>query len=130
MRLFLVILGVVIAVTAILFALQNSVITTIVFGIWRVEGSLALVLLLTMAVGFSVGILALIPTILQKNWKIANHKKRITELEKDSNEKIEKISSQRKRIDYLENSLKLEIGQTPSTQSEPTQPPRLPDESN
>jgi len=130
MRLFFVILGVVIAATAILFALQNTVTTTIVFAIWRIEGSLALVLLLTLAVGFSVGILALIPTILQKNWKIANHKKRITELEKDSNEKIEKISSQRKRIDYLESSLKLEMGQNPSTNSVPTSPPRLQDESN
>lgn len=118
MRLFFVILGVVIAVASILFALQNATTITIVFGIWKIEGSLALLLLLTLAVGFSVGILVSIPTLIKRNWKISHQKKRIHELEKDSNEKIQQISAQGKRIEYLENSLKLEMGETRSRESD------------
>jgi len=104
MRLFL-ILALIIALLAIVFALQNAVPIEIVFGLWRLEESLALVLLLTLTVGFVVGLLVSMPTITRREWKISNQKKKIIELENKLTENIERISSQRKRIDYLEKNL-------------------------
>ncbi|NEP60007.1 MAG: LapA family protein [Symploca sp. SIO2G7] len=108
MRLFL-ILASIIALLAIVFALQNAVSIEIAFGIWRLEESLALVLLLTLTVGFIIGLLVSIPTITKKEWKISNQKKMIVELENKLNENIERISSQRKRINYLESNIKSEL---------------------
>lgn len=108
MRLFL-ILASIIALLAIIFALQNAVTIEIAFGIWRLEESLALVLLLTLTAGFVVGLLVSMPTITRKQWQISTQKKRIMELERNLNENIATISSHRKRIDYLEKSLRTEI---------------------
>ena len=107
MRLFL-ILASIIALLAIVFALQNAVSIEIVFGIWRLEESLALVLLLVLTVGFLIGLLVSIPAIARKELKILSHKKRIAELENKLSANIERISSQRKRIDYLEGNIKSE----------------------
>jgi uncharacterized integral membrane protein len=117
MRLFL-ILALIIAILAIIFALQNAVPIEIAFGIWRLEESLALVLLLTLTVGFVVGLLVSIPTITRREWKISNQKKKIVELENSLNENIEQISSQRKRIDYLERNIQPEMNISQSNQLE------------
>lgn len=109
MRLFL-ILALVIAIAAIIFALQNAVPITVVLGVWQVEGSLALVLLLTLAVGFLIGLLVSMPTIFKRSWRVSHSKKKIGDLEKEVAQRNEKIVNQQKRIDYLEESLKSEMG--------------------
>ncbi|NES18634.1 MAG: DUF1049 domain-containing protein [Symploca sp. SIO3E6] len=121
MRLFL-ILASIIALLAIIFALQNSVTIEIVFGIWRLEESLALILLLVLTVGFIIGLLVSIPAITKKEWKILSQKKRIVELENKLSEHIERISSQRKRIDYLEDSIKSELDVSAVNESEHSWP--------
>ena len=77
-----------------------------------------MVLLLTLTVGFVVGLLVSIPTITRREWKIANQKKRIVELENKLNENVERISSQRKRIDYLERNMQPEIDISQANESE------------
>ncbi|NEP02394.1 MAG: LapA family protein [Symploca sp. SIO2E9] len=108
----------VIVATTIILALQNTATVAVNFAIWRLEASLAVFLLLTLVLGFLTSFLLSMPTVIQKNWKITNHKKRIAELERESNEMIETISAQRKRIEYLEKSLKLEIETTKSIEPE------------
>lgn len=99
-----------IAISAIVFALQNPFPVTVNLGFWQLEGSLALVLVFTLAVGFLVGLLVAMPTIIKRSWKIANQKKKIADLERVSTEQIQQLAKQHKRIDYLENRLKGEFG--------------------
>ncbi|MBE9128926.1 MULTISPECIES: LapA family protein [unclassified Coleofasciculus] len=104
LRLFLILAGI-IAISAIIFALQNAVPITISVWFWQLEGSLALVLVLTLVVGILVGLLVSMPAIIKRSWKIASHQKKITRLEKASSEQAQQITNQQKRIEYLEHSL-------------------------
>ncbi len=79
--LFLVILGVVIAIVAILFAFQNSAIVTINFGIWQFKESLAIILLVTLGLGIIISLLLSIPTIIKRGWQTSRQKKKIQALE-------------------------------------------------
>jgi putative membrane protein len=76
-----------IAISAVIFALQNSVAVTVSFLIWKFESSLALVLLISLGLGVLVSFLLSIPTMIKRNWSISNYKKRIQELE----EKIQEM---------------------------------------
>ncbi|MEQ8971705.1 MAG: lipopolysaccharide assembly protein LapA domain-containing protein [Coleofasciculus sp. C1-SOL-03] len=114
MRLFL-ILAVIIAILAIIFALQNAVPIAIILGIWRIEISLALVLVLTLGVGVVVGLLVSVPSLMRQKWKLAHQKRQNKDLEKELNEQTQQLANQQKRIDYLENSLKFNRDSAEST---------------
>lgn len=55
------ILSMIIAILAVVFALQNPYVITIKMGPFETEGSTALVLIVTFAVGVLVGVLATLP---------------------------------------------------------------------
>ena len=86
------ILGLVIAVLAVIFALQNSMTITISFLAWEVTGSLSLVLLITLAIGALIGLLVLAPSVIKNSIAASNGRKRIGALEKELNEKKIKIA--------------------------------------
>jgi len=75
-----------IAISAVIFALQNSVPVTVSFLIWKFESSLALVLLISLGLGVLMSFLLSIPTMIKRNWSISNYKKRIHELEENIKE--------------------------------------------
>ena len=75
-----------IAISAVIFALQNSVPVTVSFLIWKFESSLALVLLISLGLGVLVSFLLSIPTMIKRNLAISNYKKRIQELEENIQE--------------------------------------------
>jgi uncharacterized integral membrane protein len=77
------ILALVIAIIAVIFALQNTATVTIVFFIWKVTGSLSLVLLVTLAIGVVIGLLVLAPTAIKSSFQASGHRKRIALLEKE-----------------------------------------------
>jgi lipopolysaccharide assembly protein A len=81
MVLFLV-LALAISILAGIFALQNSVPITVWFLFWEFEGSLALVLLCTFALGVVVSLLVSAPAMIRKRLAVANQNRRINELEK------------------------------------------------
>ena len=81
MVLFLV-LALAISILAGIFALQNSVPITVSFLLWEFEGSLALVLLCTFALGVVVSLLVSAPAMIRKRLAVANQNRRINELEK------------------------------------------------
>jgi len=81
MLLFLVLAALTITILAVIFAVQNVGIVLISFLLWRLEGSLALVLLLTFALGFIAGLLILLPKSLSKSFTIANQKKKLDRLQ-------------------------------------------------
>ena len=63
----LIILGALaLAIGVVVFALNNNDPVVVSFMVWEFEGSLALILLLTLALGVLLGILVCLPTILRK----------------------------------------------------------------
>lgn len=54
------------AILTVVFALQNTVPVVVTFLIWKFEGSLAMVLMLTFALGVLVSSLVSIPAIVKK----------------------------------------------------------------
>ena len=89
----LLIVAVVIAVLAVVFALQNAVPITVAFLVWKFEASLALVLLIALASGVLVSLLVSVPTMIKRMRTISKQKKKIQELESSLQEKIEALKS-------------------------------------
>jgi len=87
----LLIIALVIAVLAVVFALQNAVPISVAFLVWKFETSLALVLLIALASGFLMGLLASAPAMIKRMRIISNQMKKIRELERDLQEKIEAL---------------------------------------
>ncbi len=108
--LFLVILAVIIAISAITFAFQNSTIVIVSFGVWQFQESLAIILLITLGLGIIVSSLISIPTIIRRGWQSARQKKKIIALEAEiksrdtaiiDREKINQTSEQ-KTVELLQ----------------------------
>jgi lipopolysaccharide assembly protein A len=59
-----------IALVACAFALQNAVPVTLTFLKWRIEGSLALILLAGFGLGAVSGLLVSLPALFKKHWRI------------------------------------------------------------
>lgn len=86
------ILALLTALVAVVFAVQNTTRVTVDVFAWQVQGSLALVLLVTLAVGVGIGILGSLPTLIRRSWKISSQNKRINELEKTLEKTQETLS--------------------------------------
>jgi uncharacterized membrane protein YciS (DUF1049 family) len=80
------VMALIIAILAVIFALQNAGVVTVAFFASNLEGSLALVLLITFAVGVIVGILLVLPYLIRRSLKVRNLSRRIQETEKRANE--------------------------------------------
>ena len=87
-----------IAMFAVVFALQNATTVTISFLVWKFDGSLALLLLLTLAIGFLVGWLATTPTIFRLRRERAGLKKEVVRLE-------EALAEERTRLQLIEEQM-------------------------
>jgi len=70
----------VLAILAVVIALQNTVVIIINFLFWKFAGSLALILILALIFGFIAGLLVIIPTVIKKSSIISNQKKKIADL--------------------------------------------------
>ena len=86
------IFGLVIAVLAVIFALQNSMTVTISFLAWEVTASLSLIILITLAIGALIGYLVLIPSVIKRSIAASTHRKRIGALEKELDDKKSRIA--------------------------------------
>lgn len=110
----LLIIGIVIAILAVVFALQNAVPIAVSFLTWRFESSLALVLLITLALGILMSLLVSVPSVIKKMKIISSQKKKIQELgsslkrETESKTKEETESKIKEEIENKETELPLE----------------------
>lgn len=86
------IFALVIAVIAVIFALQNTITVTISFLAWEVTGSLSLVLLITLAIGAVIGLLVLAPSTIRHTLAASGHVKRISTLEKELEDHKAKVA--------------------------------------
>ena len=83
------IFALIIALIAVIFALQNSEPVTVNFFFWELaDVSMVLVLLGTLVVGILVGLMFLATGIFKRNSTISSQKKRIVELEKEISKKM------------------------------------------
>ena len=92
------ILGIVFASGAVVFALQNTAIVAVSLAAWQVEGSLALVLLVTLGLGVLIAGLISSPAMISRQWATVRLRRQVVELENE-------VVKHQKRIDEL----KLEI---------------------
>lgn len=110
------IFALIIAVVAVIFALQNTMTVTISFLAWEITGSLSLVLLITLAIGALIGLLVLAPSAIRNTIVVSNNRKRIGALEKQ-------LDEQRVRIADLEKPKPVIPSLEPPPQSSLPNPP-------
>lgn len=77
------ILGFVLGAGALIFALQNNEVVSLTFLGWQFESSLALVFLLAVAAGLTLGILVSIPSIVRRSLLIMGLKRQMRGLESE-----------------------------------------------
>jgi uncharacterized integral membrane protein len=94
-----IIVALVIAGVAIVFALQNITAVTVTFLFWNLHASLALVLLLSVVVGVLISLLSSLPGLIRGKWGAVSQKKKLASLETES-------SANKKRADKAEQEIK------------------------
>lgn len=93
MAIFVLIIVLLFAVMAVIFAVQNVEVVPISFLLWQTEGSLALVLLLALVIGVVIGLLVTLPTRIKYSRQLSKRKKEIAELEGTIQEQAGRISA-------------------------------------
>ncbi len=81
--LILFILGLLLGVVAVMFALQNVAVVTVTFFSWHLDGSLAAILLLSITAGILICLLILLPGSIKNSFKLRSLKKSIAKLEEE-----------------------------------------------
>ena len=84
----------VVALVAVMFALQNVVPVSVAFMTWTFEGSLALVLFVALLAGALVSVLASVPAFVKGKWAAASLRRRIAALEAE-------LEDTRRRLDAV-----------------------------
>jgi putative membrane protein len=90
MKIIYIILVLLVAVVAVIFGLQNSAAITISLFSWSISGSLSLFLIVTLAIGFLLGVLLMTPSVLRRSRMAHGLKKQVSALEKEKNTIIQK----------------------------------------
>ena len=75
------IVGIVCAIGAVIFAMQNIAPVIVTLGFWSFEGSLALVLLVTLGLGALIAGLVSSPAMISRQWAVARMDRQISDLE-------------------------------------------------
>ncbi len=101
---FLVILGVAIATIAIAFAFQNTTIVALSFGPWKVQESLAIVLLITLGLGMIISLLLILNTIIKRSWITVQQKKQIMGLEDQLKSRNEALLRQKRITNIIKEN--------------------------
>ena len=73
--------AIIVAIVSVFFALQNNVPVSVSFLAWRFDSTLAMVLLLALALGASIIALISTPATIKRQWIISRQQRQIRELE-------------------------------------------------
>lgn len=109
---FLLILGIIVAIAAVAFALQNNTTVTVAFGAWSFDSSLAMVLLLALGVGAVIAISLSWPGFIKNLWASSRLRRQVNQLQDDK-------AMLEQRIAQLEEELR-----RVSPEPVPPEPPR------
>ena len=102
----LTILAMLFGATSVMFALQNNVQVAVTFLLWHFDGSLAMVLLIAMALGALIIALVSTPATMRRHWTIKRQQKHIDELEQACSDQKHKIAVLEGRENEVAPSLK------------------------
>ncbi len=122
----LLIFSFVIAFLAILFAIQNTTVTSIRFLIWETEGSLALVLFIALVAGALISYLATAPGQIKQRMTISSQRKRITEVEgqlTNTQEELQGTKVQLQQLEEMKQTEGVEQSEASSPMKEGETPP-------
>ena len=108
----LLVLGIIVAIAAVAFALQNNGPVTVALGIWSFDSSLAMVLLLALGVGAIIAVLVSWPGMIRSFWTSSRLRRHVNQLQDDK-------SMLERRVVQLEEELK-RVSPAPI----PEEPPR------
>ncbi|MEL7522124.1 MAG: LapA family protein [Cyanobacteria bacterium J06553_1] len=100
----LIVAAIVIAFLAIAFALQNNQLVAINLLIWNYQGSLAIVLLSTLAIGVLIGLLVLLPALIKRGWRVSRAKRQTAELENQLATRSQALETQISNAERLRQS--------------------------
>lgn len=101
----LIIFALLIAIVAVIFALQNLDPVTVSFFFWNAHASLALVLLITLAAGVLISVLASLPGLARGKWATSGQRKKLAALEAERNAFRQKADEAEKEVRELEVQL-------------------------
>ncbi len=99
---FLVIISILIAIVAVIFAVQNSAPTTIKFLVWENEVPLAVGLLLAVLLGAMISLFASLPSIIRSKVTLRKQKKSMTDLETSQAQLQAKVTELQSKSQELE----------------------------
>lgn len=100
----LLIIALLIAILAIVFALQNTAAVTITFLVWTFQGSLALVMILALVAGVLIAFFALLPSSIRLRLRASSHKRDKSDLESSLEVCRQEVESLRKRLEESKES--------------------------
>jgi putative membrane protein len=95
------IFGILFAVVAVMFALQNSAVVTVTLGLWQFESSLAITLLLCLGIGALIAGLVTSPSLIGAKWTGSRLKKEVDELKRIDAEKSQRIALLQMELERL-----------------------------
>jgi uncharacterized integral membrane protein len=97
--LFALILALILAILAVFFALENTMVVTVSFFGYAIDGTLALFILIALAIGVLVGVLVMIPGRIKSGISNARNRKKISTLESNLDEQRIELSAMKKLVD-------------------------------
>jgi uncharacterized integral membrane protein len=103
MQIFLFIALILMGVT-IIFAVQNTATTMVRFLTWETEGSLALVLIVSVAVGALISFFFSLPTLVRDKWTVRSQRKKINEMETELSDQNARLKDSENRIAEYDQS--------------------------
>ena len=112
---FTLILALAFALVAVIFALQNATIVTVSLFGYPFEGSLALMILVAVAIGILIGVLVMIPGNIKNKLASSRSRKKIGSLEASLDEHKSKLASLEKPADPVPPPVETEF-ETPELQ--------------
>ncbi|OHD23262.1 MAG: hypothetical protein A2Y38_24320 [Spirochaetes bacterium GWB1_59_5] len=93
MKILYLVIVLLVAILAVMFAAQNSATVAITFFAWSSSGSLSLVLILTLTLGILIGVLIMAPSVFKRSVQSSGLKRRLHRLEKEKTSLNEKIAA-------------------------------------
>jgi putative membrane protein len=122
----LLIFSLIIAILAVLFAVQNNDPVTISFLFWSWKSSSALVLMIAVLAGVLISLFASLPAMAKDKWGLRGQRKKTTELEASLNEYKVKLAEVQQKNTDLEKALTAAKELPAAKAPQETPPPSVP----
>lgn len=118
----IVLLGIVVAIGGVSFALQNTVPVTVTFLVWRFDSSLAMVLLISLALGALIVALVSTPATLKAQWAASRLRKQLESAQSAQQALERKVSQLEGRLAAQEQAHHAQSPSQPAVRREPSAP--------